>query len=169
MNNQEYSVKKILSFIVAITLLLIPTFVFAKGPFTYLTIKGPGISGDISVTNPAMLDFFAFADFSKGGIDAPANLGEGYEVTRSFVNENDEVQNFDRLHYYPDTRYVYYDGLINGSSEYDRQWYVARPDVESSFQTVLAERKFITWLPYTAGIIMLAVLVVAYNKRTKLK
>ena len=161
--------KKILSFIVAITLLIIPTSVFAKGPFTYLTIKGPGISGDISVTDPAMLDFFAFADFSKGGIDAPANLGEGYEVTRSFVDENDNVQNFDMLHYYPDTRYVYYDGLIGGSSEYDKQWYVARPDVEAGFQSALAERKFITWLPYTATIIMLVVLVVAYNKRTRQK
>jgi len=155
--------------LIVITLFAIPASVLAKGPFTYLTITGPGISGDISVTDPAMLDFFAFADFSKGSIEPPANLGTSYIVTRSFVDENDEAQNFDLLHYYPDTGYVYYDGLINGSSEYDKQWYVARPDVEAGFNSALAERNFITWLPETAAIMILMVFTILYYRRAQHK
>jgi len=161
--------KKILPFLIAITLLIIPTSALAKGPFTYLTIKGSGISEDLSVTNPIMLDFFAFANFSNGTIAAPSNPGEGYEVVRSFVDKNKKVQNFDMLHYYPDTGYVYYDGLINGSSEYDKQWYLARPEVASDFQSVLAKNAFLTYLPSTVLILFLMVFVVIYNKRSKQK
>ena len=135
----------------------------AKGPFTYVTIKGPGISGDLSVTNPAMLDFFAFADFSKGSVEEPSSLGEGYEVIRSFVDpQTNAVQNFDLLDYFPDSGYVYYDGLIEGSSEYDDKWYVANPAVEATFRSVLAERARLTWIPFAALIVMLIIFGVAY-------
>ena len=55
--------KKILPILFVI--LFSATSVLAKGPFSYITIKGPDVSGDLSVTDPAMLDFFAFADFSN--------------------------------------------------------------------------------------------------------
>ncbi|MCI0607869.1 MAG: hypothetical protein L0Z71_02260 [Anaerolineae bacterium] len=44
---------------------------------------------------------------------------------------------FDRLHYYPDTGFVYYDGIVNGSSEYDGKWYTARSDMKATFETAL--------------------------------
>jgi len=161
--------RKIFALFLVLSLLAMPVSVLAKGPFTYLTIKGSDISGDISVTDPTMLDFFAFADFSKGSVDQPADLGNAYEVTRSFVDENKHVQNFDTLHYYPDAGYVYYDGLINGTSEYDKQWYIARPEVASDFQSVLAKNTFLTYLPSTVLILFLMVFVVIYNKRSKQK
>jgi len=161
--------KKTFTLLVTLCFLAIPSIALAKGPFSYITIKGPGISGDLSVTDPVMLDFFAFADFSKGGIAEPSNPGEGYEVIRSFVDENNKVQNWDLLYYYPDTGYVYYDGLINGSSEYDKQWYVARPEVEAGFRAVLAESARLMWIPYAALIVMLIIFAVAYNRRPKQK
>ena len=157
--------KKILPILFVI--LFSTTSALAKGPFTYITIKGPGITGDLSVTNPAMLNFFAFADFSQGSVDAPSSPGEeGYEIIRSFVDgETNKVQNWDLLHYYPDTGYVYYDGLINGSSEYDGKWYTADPNVESKFRAVLAERARLTWIPFAVFIIALVVFVVAYFRK----
>jgi len=157
---------KRLALLLTLLILTIPTAALAKGPFSYITIKGPGISGDLSVTDSAMLDFFTFADFSKGGIDAPANPGDGYEVIRSFVDgETNKVQNWDLVHYYPDTGYVYYDGLINGSSEYDKKWYVASPDVEAKFRSVMAERARLTWIPFAAFVVLLIVFGVAYYRK----
>jgi len=162
--------KKILTILITFFLLVIPTTALAKGVFSYITIKGPDIGGDLSVTDPLMLDYFAFADFGKGKVAEPSNTGVGYEIVRSFVDgETNKVQNWDLLHYYPDTGYVYYNGLINGSSEYDKQWYIARPEMESKFRAVLAETARLTWIPYAALIVMLIIFAVAYNRRAKQK
>jgi hypothetical protein len=158
---------KRLVFLLTLIILAIPTLTLAKGPFSYITIKGPGITGDLSVTNSALLDFFAFADFSKGEVEPPATPGEGYEIIRSFVDENNKVQNFDLLYYYPDSGYVYYDGLIgDASSEYDGKWYTADPNVESKFRAVLAERARLTWIPFAAFVILLIIFGVAYFRKT---
>jgi hypothetical protein len=158
---------KRLALLLTLLILTLPTAALAKGgPFSYITIKGPGISETLSVTDPALLDYFVFADFSKGGIDVPANPGEGYQVIRSFVDsETNKVQNWDLLYYYPDTGYVYYNGLINGSSEYDGKWYMAKPDVEAKFRAVLAEQSRLVWLPYAALVVMLIVFGVAYYRK----
>ena len=113
-------IKKLISLLFVI--LLIPTSIaLAKGNFSYITVKGPGITGEINITNPALTsDFFVFADFSKGEVPAPADPGQGYQVVRVYVETVDGKPTnfpFDQLHYYPYTGYVYYDGLVNGSSE----------------------------------------------------
>jgi hypothetical protein len=41
------------------------------------------------------------------------------------------------LHYYPDSGYVFYDGIVNGSSEYDGKWYTANPNIKSVFEAAL--------------------------------
>lgn len=158
--------KKSFLFLVTLTLFFLPASALAKGPFTYLTIKGPGLIGELNTTHPALLDFFAFADFSKGSVEAPLDPGEGYEIVRSFVDsETNQVQNFDVLHYYPDSGYVYYDGLIGGSSEYDGKWYKARPEVETEFRAVLAERARLTWIPFIVLITGLVIFFVAYRAK----
>ena len=94
--------KKIVTLLFALIALSIPVKVFAKGIFSYIIIKGPGISRDLKVTTPGLMDFFAFADFSKGHLDAPASPGKGYEVIRPFIDsQTKRVQDFDHLHYYP--------------------------------------------------------------------
>jgi len=155
--------KKTLTILVTVFLLAVPTPAFAKGPFTYITVRGLGLTGELTVTNSALMDFFAFADFSKGSVDAPANPGDEYEITRVYVDTTtNRAQFFDRLHYYPDTGYVYYDGLLEGGSEYDGKWYRAQPGVEAAFRSVLAERARLTWVPFAALVVMLIIFGAAY-------
>jgi len=159
--------KKLKSFVIVLCLLIPSMAVFAKGEFDYVTIKGPGITGEINVTNPTLTaDFFAFADFSKGEVSPPADPGEGYQVVRVYVvRENDKPAPtpFDQLHYYPYTGFVYYDGLVSGSSEYDGKWYAANPAAEEPFRAALAERARLAWIPLVVLFLLLAIFWYAYR------
>ncbi|MCC6261540.1 MAG: hypothetical protein IT311_11825 [Anaerolineales bacterium] len=152
--------------ILAAALVLIPSFsAFAKGDFTYITVKGPGVTGELTISNPALIQsFFAFADFSKGAVDAPAEPGDGYQVLRAYVIDGKE-QPFDLLYYYPTTGYVYYEGLAEGSSEYDKKWYVADPAAKAPFQTALRRQAQLMWYPAILILVLLAVFYFAYRKK----
>ncbi len=163
--------KKYFALILALGMLLPATLVLAKGEFDYVTIKGPGITGEIDVTNPALTqDFFAFADFSKGEVPAPVDPGQGYQVVRIYVEFTDSKPKdlpFDQLHYYPYTGYVYYDGLVDGSSEYDGKWYAANPEAEAPVRNVLVQRALLAWIPFGVLVVVLAGFFIAYNRKPK--
>ena len=112
--------------------------VSAKGSFTFITVTGAKLADEVRISDPALTqDFFTFADFYRSKAEAPVDPGYGYEVTRYYVNGNTETL-FDKLHYYPETGFVYYDGIANGgSSEYDGAWYTAQPDIKSTFEAAL--------------------------------
>jgi hypothetical protein len=111
--------------------------VFAKGSFSFITITGPDLKELIRSTDPALTtDFFAFADFFQDKITEPADPGAGYEITRYYVDGGRESA-FDHLHYYPDSGYVFYDGIVNGWSEYDNEWYTASPEIKTAFDRAL--------------------------------
>ena len=96
--------------------------VLAKGAFSFISITGPDLKEPVRVSDLALTeDFFTFADFYRDRVEEPSSPGTGYEITRYYVDGNRESA-FDKLHYYPDTGFVYYDGIVNGSSEYDRKW-----------------------------------------------
>lgn len=161
--------KKTVWLIITFILFIPASLVFAKGDFTYLTVKGPGITGELTITAPELTgDFFAFADFSKGAVEAPADPGEGYQIVRIYVVENKE-QAFDSLYYYPYTGFVYYTGVADGSSEYDKQWYVANPAAGEPFRAALAQRAQLTWIPLAALLVLMAAFFIAYNRRGKSK
>ena len=124
--------------------LLTSITVFAKGSFAFISITGSDLKEAIRVSDPALTEsFFAFADFYRDSTEAPADPGNGYEITRYYVDGNRESA-FDKLHYYPDTGFVYYDGIVNGSSEYDGKWYTAKPDIKTIFESALfAQRRLI--------------------------
>jgi hypothetical protein len=82
-------------------------------------------------------DFFAFANFYEDKAKEPANPGQGYEILRYYVDGKREII-FDRLHYYPETGFVFYDGIENGESEYDGEWYTANPDIKTVFESALS-------------------------------
>jgi len=154
----------VLFFLLAV---LVPTAAFAKGDFAYIAIKGPGLTGELNVTNTALTqDFFVFADFSKGGIEAPLDPGQGYQVIRVYVDGTD-VQPFDQLHYYPYSGYVYYDGLVNGSSEYDGKWYLANDAANAPFRAALSERARLNWYTFAALVIFLVIVFIAYRTKPK--
>jgi hypothetical protein len=110
---------------------------FAKGGFSFISIAGGNLKDELRVTDADLTtDFFAFADFSRDRTKAPADPGTGYEITRYYIDGKRETA-FDRLHYYPETSFVYYDGIVNGSSEYDGEWYTAKPGIRKTFESVL--------------------------------
>jgi len=161
--------RKLIAFIFAICLLLPSLGGIAKGNFDYITVKGPGIIEDITITDPVLTsDYFAFADFSQGAIDAPPNPGEGYEIVRLYLESKESKPNpvaFDLLYYFPYTGYVYYDGIVDGSSEYDGKWYPANPSANEPFRAVLTKRARLTWLPFIGLLIILVIFFIAYYKK----
>jgi hypothetical protein len=113
--------------------LMISITAFAKGNFSFITITGSDLKEPIRSTAPALTtDFFAFADFTQSLTAAPANPGVGYEITRYYIDSGTESA-FDKLHYYPDTGFVYFDGLVGGSSDYDGKWYTAQTGIKEAF------------------------------------
>ena len=123
----------------AISAVLMTTIhAFAKGGFSFISITGVGLKEAIRATDPALTeDFFAFADFYRNKTSAPAAPGAGYEITRYYIEGVGEIA-FDRLHYYPETGFVYYDGIVNGSSEYDGEWYTAKTEIKDAFVRALS-------------------------------
>ncbi|HSB02959.1 MAG TPA: hypothetical protein VLE49_20080 [Anaerolineales bacterium] len=108
----------------------------AKGNFAFISITSPNLKEAVRSTDPALTtDFLAFFDFSDKA-EAPTNPGVGYLITRYYVDGKRETA-FDHLHYYPDTGFVYYDGIVNGSSDYDGKWYTARPEIKPAFEKAL--------------------------------
>ena len=111
---------------------------FAKGGFDFITITGPGLKEALHVTDPSLTeDFFTFSNFYESRIKAPADPGKGYEITRHYRQGVSDVV-FDRLQYYPETGFVFYDGIENGDSEYDDEWYTANPAIRTVFESALA-------------------------------
>ena len=126
--------------VAALVILCTSSVVFAKGNFSFIKIIGGDLKEEVRSTNPALTtDFFAFADLFQDKTEEPANPGTGYLVTRYYMDGSRETA-FDHLHYYPDTGFVYYDGLVDGWSEYDGKWYTAKPEIKTAFETSLSNR-----------------------------
>ncbi|MCX6059883.1 MAG: hypothetical protein NTW69_17250 [Chloroflexi bacterium] len=161
--------KKTLFFFLVLALFIPTAFAFAKGKFDYIVIKGPGITGDVNVSNPVLTqDYFTFADFSKGGVAEPAEPGAGFQVVR-MVAEGSKGVPYDQLHYYPYTGYVYYDGIVNGFSEDGGKWYIANPAIKEPFLSALAEDTRLTWIPFAVLVILLSGFFIAYRTKPKQK
>lgn len=117
--------------------LVVSIAALAKGGFSFIEITGPSLKENIRSTDSALTtDFFAFADFYQARTKAPADPGVGYEITRFYIQGKGEIA-FDRLHYYPQTGLVFYDGIVNGSSEYDGEWYLAKAEIKPIFEKAL--------------------------------
>lgn len=111
---------------------------FAKGGFDFITITGPDLKEPVRLTDASLTgDFFTFANFYEDKTKAPADPGHSYEITRHYTQGVSDVV-FDRLHYYPDSGFVFYDGIENGDSEYDGEWYTANPAIKTVFESALA-------------------------------
>lgn len=112
--------------------------VLAKGGFSFITVTGADLKEPIRITDTALTeDFFTFANFFEDITEAPTDPGEGYEITRYYLDGKREIA-FDLLHYYPATGFVFYDGIVNGESEYDGEWYKASPNIAGVFEGALS-------------------------------
>lgn len=120
-----------------VALLITSVTASAKGGFDFITITGPDLKEAVRVTDANLTeDFFTFANFYEDKAEAPADPGKGYEITRHYEQGVSNIV-FDRLHYYPETGFVFYDGIENGDSEYDGEWYTANPEIKTVFESAL--------------------------------
>ena len=144
-----------ISLVVALLLSLL-TFisVLAKGDFNFITVTGMDLNESVRITDPALTeDFFAFANFFEDRTETPADPGSGYEITRFYMDGKREIA-FDQLHYYPETGFVFYDGIVNGDSEYDDEWYTAAPNIENALQvSLLTQTQAVDPLPQSQPVI----------------
>lgn len=162
--------RKFTALLLVLGILLPTVFVFADDGFDYITITGPGITGEIDVTNSVLTQDLAFADFTQGEVPAPYDPGQGYQVVRTYVKDVDGKPKdvlFDQLHYYPYTGYVHYDGRMEETSEYDGKWFLANPVAEAPFRNVLVQRALLAWIPLAVLVAGLVWFFIAYTRKPK--
>jgi sugar lactone lactonase YvrE len=116
----------------------------AKGPADRITITGPGLAGELVIEDRATLDALSMGGLENFRLtlhEIPANPGPGYELTR-YYKDGDRFWPFDRVRYYPDLSgtkgYVFFIGIVNGSSDYDGKWFAASPPADRILRQTLA-------------------------------
>lgn len=140
---RKHPVQSCFSLMVLLSILLFMPSpkIFAKGNFERIEVRGGGLARPVEIAEPALLGFFSFSEFYKMEIDPPQVSGEGYEILRY---EGQGPSAWDHLRYYPNAKgtggYVFYEGLLNGASEYDGKWYVASQAGDAAFRRVLANQ-----------------------------
>ena len=130
--------------IVGLAVLVAGQVALAKGPWGKVTISGEGLDGVVEITDPQLLDALALNEFQPLpplSLPTPQVIGDGYELFRGW-EENGKFMAFDHVHYYVDPAggpgYLYYDGIVNGSSEYDHHWFRVTERGEAAMQQILA-------------------------------
>jgi len=130
--------------------------VLAKGGFSFITVTGADLKEPVCITDPVLTeDFFAFANFYEDKVGAPTDPGVGYGITRYYIDGKREIA-FDHLYYHPKTGYVFYDGIVNGSSEYDGDWYKANPNIISAFESALSAQTQSDAIPQNSQLVKVA-------------
>jgi len=116
---------------------------FAKGTFDRLLVYGEGQA--IPVTDPSLMAFTAFNDFASPYPGTPSLTTAGFLIVRGAIDPTTgEFLPVDTLRFFPTSEgegsrpFVYYEGLVNGWSEYDHKWYAAKPEAAAALQELLA-------------------------------
>ena len=145
--------------LLAVGMLLGAPAALAKGPPDKAVISGPGIAGEIAVTDAAALSDMglgALEDFQRP-LDAPPQTAAGYQIDR-FFRSGETFQPFDRVVYYPPARgergRIFYAGMAvvgYGSSEYDGKWFQATTAGDAAMQALLGRLLPQPRLPATGG------------------
>ena len=140
-------------FVLIITLLFGMALGLVLGKSSNLVIlNGPGLAEDTQLDDPIFTHFLSLTllEDVENPIEEPSELGHAYTLDRWFLDEDGRGGHFDTATYYthPDggLGYVYYDGIHNGWSEYDEQWYQVNPISEAVMRQVIAGNK----IPYYA-------------------
>ncbi len=141
--------KKILvaATLVGVLLLTVTGIAFAwpDQPPDRATISGPGLNGEIEITDKdvlAALKLGVFEDLEGPQLEAPQVSGEGYTIRRWFYGGE---FNFATLHYYPDpvggNGYIRWDDgpdLTGDHTEYNGQWLRVTPKGETVMRKLLS-------------------------------
>src|SRR5512140_1385724 len=110
-----------LSLVLLVALAAAPTMLAAAKELGSITISGPGINGEVTLSDPQSLmklQQMGFFDTSTL-VKAPQNLGEGYHLT-GYLNLDGKVVPFVQAIYYPaaegQTGYMHFTGGLNGDT-----------------------------------------------------
>ena len=175
-------------------LLLLFSFetVAAKGPPGKLVISGPGLKGELVITDSDLLDHFwmnKFVDFDNQ-IDEPRGIKDGYEIVR-YYPVGAGLKAIDKFVYYPhpggEGGYIFYDGIIDkmfiyGGSPFDGHWFNVTEEGDPVIREILEDQGVrlvdsstrnyvpgngVTWLGY-GGLIALAgiLILLFFHKHT---
>ncbi len=135
--------RHILSLTMLIALLAIPTLtVFAK-ELGLLTISGPGIKGELTLSDPKDMMNLEQSGFFDQAVLAkpPSGLGEGYQIT-AHLNLDGKIVPFVEMVYYPTDAgqpgYVHYTGRLNGETlQKVDEWNILTRDADTAFRGLM--------------------------------
>ncbi|MGB7875516.1 MAG: hypothetical protein WBL25_14120 [Anaerolineales bacterium] len=185
--------------ILALLGLLLPLLnignVYAKGAPAKITIKGPGISGVLEITDKQLLEPFGwgeFADFSTQ-IAAGINTEGGYIITRYVLMGGTTMRSLDTFTYFPgsgeEESIVYYKGIIDkkfiyGGSPHDGKWFLVSAAGGSAIQRIFDAHGIFTeeisplyssipvnirvWMRYGFVLVIAAVSIFLFVQRKRL-
>lgn len=133
-----------------IGILMLAQMALAKGPPAKVTISGGDLAEEIEITGDeatlTTLGTMYLEDYETRSDDAPENIsGDGYLIIRFYENAQNPVHYtpFDQVRFYPNidgnaAGYIHYIGLVNGSSEYDGQWFRASREGQAALENAIA-------------------------------
>ena len=132
----------------------------AKGPPDKAVIRGPGLTGEIAITDATMLSDMGLGSLEdfQSPLDAPSQTAAGYQIDR-FFRSGGTFQPFDRLVYYPpasgERGRIFYAGMAvvgYGSSDYDGKWFRATAAGDAAMQRLIGHLAPQLGLPATGTI-----------------
>jgi len=139
--------RRILSFVLLIVLLAIPTMAVLAKELGLLTISGPGLKGEIGLNDPKELSKLEGSGFfdQPMGIKPPSNLGDGYNIT-AHLNLDGKMVPLLQMVYYPGEEgqagYWHITGRLNGEElQTVDQWGQMRPEAENAFRGLMTANK----------------------------
>lgn len=122
----------------------LPALAWPDQPPDFATISGPGITGEVKITDPNLLAALALGaveDFGRGPLAAAPKVGAGYVITRYFYGG---TFNFARLTYYLDAAggpgYLYFeDGpdLEGSHTPFNGQWLSVTASGAAALRTII--------------------------------
>jgi hypothetical protein len=125
-----------------VLLLAVTPSAAAKGAFAKVIVYGAGLA--VESSDPSLMRFDAFNGFSNAYPGTPSVTDEGYLIVRYAQDQRTgEYLAVDSLRLWPTSLssgsipFVYYEGLVNGWSEYDHKWYEAKPEAARAVQQIL--------------------------------
>ncbi len=141
--------RRLLLLTLVIALLTIPTFVVLAKELGSLTIAGPGIKGDLTLSDPKyMMKLEQAGFFDQAALIKPPenlNLDGGYSIT-AHLNLDGKIVPFVQMVYYPTSEsqpgYVHYTGRLNGETlQTVDEWSVLSLDADTAFRGLMIANK----------------------------
>ena len=135
--------RHILTLTLLIGLLAIPTLVVFAKELGLLTISGPGIKGELTLSDPKEMMKLEQSGFFDQAVLAkpPAGLGEGYSIT-AHLNLDGKIVPFVEMAYYPTEAgqpgYVHYTGRLNGETlQKVDEWNILSRASDDAFRSLM--------------------------------